>query len=310
MAAVSNQATTYNLENYVGELFNVSPTETPFLSAIGGLTGGESNRTKQDTWQTTDLATAEQPENLEGADPTYSERDRSEVSNVKQIHQYGVEVSYTKQAATQNVAAAATPVLGSQPVQNELQHQLNLKLQTAARDVDYSFIQGTYQAPANNSTARKTRGMHAAITTNTVSAGSARLTKAHVDEILRTMWANGAPLNEVVAFCQGFNKQRFSEVYGYAPDSRTVGGVDINTVITDFGPVGVALERQESTSQVLFADLAHITPTFLEIPMKGHFFLEPKPASGASFKWMLYGEIGLKYGPEQWHGEITSTATS
>jgi hypothetical protein len=32
--------TTFNLPNFVGELFELTPADTPFLSAIGGLTGG------------------------------------------------------------------------------------------------------------------------------------------------------------------------------------------------------------------------------------------------------------------------------
>ena len=207
MSAVANQTTTYNLENYVGELFNLTPSDTPFLSMIGGLTGGESVSTKQVTWQTTDNNDAEQPALVEGADPTYESRDRSEVSNVLQIFQYGVEVNYTKRAATQNVAAAATPVLGTQPVQDELTHQLNLKLQRAARDVEYSFLQGAYQAPANNSTGRKTRGMKNAITTNTVAAGSAVITKGMINELLREMATSGAPFSNPVLFANAFNRQ-------------------------------------------------------------------------------------------------------
>ena len=41
MAAVAGQGTTFNLPNYHGELFTVTPTETPFLSAIGGLAGAQ-----------------------------------------------------------------------------------------------------------------------------------------------------------------------------------------------------------------------------------------------------------------------------
>ncbi|WP_442928355.1 SU10 major capsid protein, partial [Microbacterium sp. MMO-79] len=41
MAGITGQGTNYNLPNFVGELFQVSPSETPLLSAIGGLTGGE-----------------------------------------------------------------------------------------------------------------------------------------------------------------------------------------------------------------------------------------------------------------------------
>ncbi|MEV6647765.1 hypothetical protein [Amycolatopsis sp. NPDC051371] len=31
----------YNAPNFVGESFALTPTDTPFLSAIGGLTGGK-----------------------------------------------------------------------------------------------------------------------------------------------------------------------------------------------------------------------------------------------------------------------------
>jgi hypothetical protein len=37
IAAIAN---TYSSPNYIGELFGLTPTDTPFLSAIGGLTGG------------------------------------------------------------------------------------------------------------------------------------------------------------------------------------------------------------------------------------------------------------------------------
>ena len=40
MAGITGQGNTFNLPNYVGELFALSRETTPFLSAIGGLTGG------------------------------------------------------------------------------------------------------------------------------------------------------------------------------------------------------------------------------------------------------------------------------
>lgn len=310
MSAVANQTTTYNLENYVGELFSLTPSDTKFLSMIGGLTGGEGNDAKQDTWQTEDNNTPDQDVSVEGADPTYESRDRTEVSNIKQIVQYGVEVSYTKRAATGNVAAAATPVLGMQPVQDELDHQIQLKIKRAARAVNYSMLQGTYQAPANNSTPRKMRGLKNAITTNNTAAGGAVLTKAHIDNVLKEMADSGAPFTNPVLFANSFNRQQVSNAYGYAPDSRTVGGVAIERLLTDFCELGVAYDRDMPTDEVYIVDVAYCTPTFLTIPEKGHFFVEPLAHTGASWKYQLYGEIGLKYGPERWHGSITGTATS
>lgn len=37
---VTGTGNTFNLPNFAGELFTASPTRTPFLSMIGGLSGG------------------------------------------------------------------------------------------------------------------------------------------------------------------------------------------------------------------------------------------------------------------------------
>lgn len=40
MSNVTGTGTTYNLPNFSGDLFTASPTQTPFLSMIGGFSGG------------------------------------------------------------------------------------------------------------------------------------------------------------------------------------------------------------------------------------------------------------------------------
>ena len=74
MGAVSGLGDSYDLPNFVGELFNITPNDTPFLSAIGGMTGGKSVTSKQFTWQTVDNAAAAQTVVAEGADATFAER--------------------------------------------------------------------------------------------------------------------------------------------------------------------------------------------------------------------------------------------
>ena len=405
MAAVSGQGTTFNLPNFVGPLYKVTPRETPFLAMAGGLHGGRSITSKIVTWQTVDNADASQPAIVEGADPSYSERSRSEVSNTVQIFQYGVEASYSKLATVGQLGDWSTrvwAVLGDQPVQSEQAFQLMLTLERAARDVDYSMLNGAYQYPTDNNTGRKMRGILPAVSTNTVdffstvgtmeadftghgdgedvwfiSGGAAHglqtgdevqftavgsaptevsvntsywairasatsiqlastldnalagtavaitadetgtftlkkaapLTKSGVNRLVRKMVAAGAPLREPVIFCGAFNRQRASDVYGYAPESRTVGGVNVQTIVTDFGDIPLVFERQLPASKLLVADMSVIEPVFLAIPGKGHFFIEDKPASGASIKQQLYGEIGLTYGYEAWHGYIQGLTT-
>ena len=312
MGAITGQGESYNLPNYVGELFNVSPTDTPLLSAIGGMTGGKSVTSKQFTWQTTDLAGATQTAAVEGADPTMKGRTRSEVINVTQIMQYGVEVSYTKQAAVGNLSGQS--IIGNQPVQDELAFQLDMAMKTAARDIEHSFIQGTYVADTNITTARKTRGMLEAVTTNEVAGAAAALDQAKVEDALKQMADSGAPFEMPVIFANAFQKQKLSAIYSsalaLAPRDRNIGGVNITTIETDFGQVGIVFERHIPADDVLIADLAFLKPVFLDIPGKGHFFVEPLAQTGAAYKYQVYGEIGLEYGPEQFHAKITNLATS
>src|SRR5210317_941151 len=312
MGAITGQGQSYNLPNYVGELFNVSPTDTPLLSAIGGMTGGKSVTSKQFTWQTTDLAGATQTAVVEGADPVMKGRTRSEVINVAQIMQYGVEVSYTKQAAVGNLSGES--IIGNQPVQDELAFQLDMAMKTAARDIEHSFIQGTYVADTDISTARKTRGMLEAVTTNEVAGAAGALDQAKVESALKQMADSGAPFEMPVIFANAFQKQKLSAIYSsalaLAPRDRNIGGVNITTIETDFGQVGIVFDRHLPADDVVIVDLAFCKPVFLDIPGKGHFFVEPLAQSGAAYKFQVYGEIGLEYGPEQFHAKITNLSTS
>lgn len=312
MATVSGQGTTFNLPNYTGELFSVSPSDTPFLSAIGGLGSGKSTTSVEFEWQTEDLeATSANNAKVEGAAaPAGSEVSRSNVTNVVEIHQEAIEVSYTKQAATGLHNGINNEA--SNPVRDELSHQTMLKLKKIAVDVEKSFLTGVYAKPGTNATPRTTRGVVTAITTNVfANAGTNRaLTKAIVDNALRDMFTNGAPLDENTVFMVGAaQKVNLSNVYNagnlnVATSSRNIGGVAIDTLITDFGTFGVMTNRWYPANQIGIVNLGVCAPVFLNVPGKGHLFVEPLAKTGASEKYQIYGEIGLEYGPEVYHGAI------
>ena len=96
MAGITGLGTTYNLPNYTGILHLLSRAETPFFSAIGGLAAGGQTTETSFEWETYDMRDAAQPAGIvEGADaPTSQSRVRASVSNVVQIHQEAVSVSY------------------------------------------------------------------------------------------------------------------------------------------------------------------------------------------------------------------------
>lgn len=389
MAGITGLGTNYNLPNYTGILFGLTRGETPLFSAIGGLTGGRQTTSTEFEWSTYDLRNATQPEVLEGATaPTAQGRVRANVANVVQIHQEKVSVSYSKLAATGRKDGSNNDLPNNVPA--ELDWQTEQMLKQMVRDVEYSFLLGSYQKPSDNSTGRKTRGLLSAITSNlqakatstitglsaatdtvtetstalsngdqiiftdvgasttlvvgriyyvvsksinafkvaTTSGGSAitigtatvayrvpwttTLTTSHVDDILQLVWDNGGITDQETATLIVNSSQKraisaaYASAYGkFVETSRTVGGVAVDQIVTDFGVVNVMLNRFMPQDSICVGTLAEMSPVFLEVPEKGHFFAEPLAKTGASEEVQLYGEVGLEYGAESHHGLVT-----
>jgi hypothetical protein len=393
MAGISALGTTYNLPNYTGILFQLTPSDTPFFSALGGLTGGRQTTSTEFEWQTFDLASAGQNVALEGADaPTLSGRVRANVTNVCQIQQAAVGVSYTKLAAFGQKAGSNNDL--ANPVRDELDWQVEQKLKEMVRDIDYSFINGAYQKPVDNTTARQTRGLLAAITTNVVAmneslvgdggttttaatnllteashglavndrvridvlTGSAGITDngfyyvisvpststftvsatkggsvlditsdgtadvykqlpvsvAKLGDLMQLVYDNGGITESETAtiVTNSAGKRHISSAYAeyagkFTETSRNVGGVNVDTIVTDFGVLNVMLDRHMPQGTLAVVSLEQCSPVFLEVPGKGHFFAEELAKTGATDRTQLYGEVGLAYGNEKAHGKLT-----
>lgn len=98
----------------------------------------------------------------------------------------------------------------------------------------------------------------------------------------------------------------YADAYGkFQETSRTVGGVNVTTVVTNFGTFNYMLSRMVPADTLILASLDLLRPVYLETPGKGHFFAEPLAKTGSSEDVQLYGEVGLAYGPEQAHGKLT-----
>ncbi|RLC88907.1 MAG: hypothetical protein DRJ03_01310 [Chloroflexi bacterium] len=320
MANVNAAATVWNCPNYTGELYLIGANKTPFLNMIGGLQGGRI-RTVGDFQfplaQPWALEAASQPEITETASltaPNPWTYVRDQDVNTVQIFQRQVSVSYAKQSVTGQVTADATTGLvdinDGQPVQNERDFQISAHMRQISVNVDYTFLNGAYQQATAANVAAKNRGIITACTTNTVNAAAAALSKALVDQLLRTMASNGAEFVNPVIFCNAFQKQKLSDIYGYAPQDRNVGGYNIKQIETDFAVLGIVWAPNVPAATLLIADLAFCSPVFLAVPEKGVLFYEELAKTGASEKGQIYGQIGLDYGPEEYHGTITSLATS
>ncbi|MDH2392323.1 DUF5309 family protein [Streptomyces sp. HNM0663] len=331
MPGITGQGDTFDLPNYVGELFAETPTDTPFLSAIGGLSGGMQVTATLFQWQGYDLrAAADDRQRLEGANaPTAEARTRFNVTNVLEIHQEALEISYTKQAATGqfNSTGSNHPgsvgISGANPVTNEVDWQTRQHLIQIARDVEQSFLTGTFQNPADNLTPRKTRGILAAITTNVVDAAGAELDSDNggaeepgylLLDLLQSVWANGGIMVSETAtiMCNAYQKRKLTKAFitdrNYQEMSREVGGVSVTTIETDFGRLNIMLNRYMPTDEVAVVSLEECAPAFMLVPGKGFLFVEPLARQGSAERYQVYGEIGLKYGNEKAHGKIINLA--
>ena len=318
MANVSAAANTFNLPNYVGELFLVGGNQTPFLTMIGGLSNGGRAVAGWEYPVSVEeaLNTAAQPDITETASltaPTPTTYVPTQTTNVCQIFQRQVSVSYARMS--DNATLSGLSLLGTNPITDPVEHQKMRNLEQIAVDVEYTMLNGVYQkaaAAVSGGAAEKSnkmRGIITAVTTNVVAAGGA-LTKAQINTLVASMADHGAPFKNAVLFGNSTVKQAITGLFGTTPlgavpQSRNVGGLNIETIVTDFGEIGVVYDRYVPAGTLLIADLAFVTPVSLAVPGKGHMFYEPLSKTGAGESGQYYGQIGLAYGPEVYHGKIT-----
>lgn len=314
---VTGLGTTWNLPNFAGELFAACPTKTPLLSLIGGLTGGK--KTKNDEFPTGvlyDFPKASQPGISESASATAPESSlisRQQLSNVTQIFQETIELTYAK-LANEGKLSGINSAGASNGAGNESDFQIARKLEKIARDVEYTFLNGVYQKATSAAVPNKTRGLISLCKGDggiDIPANGSALTQALLNKLYRSMADKGASFDNVVILCNSFQKQAISAIYAdKAPTSRTEAGVNITDILTDFGKVGVIYDPFMPADAVLAADIKYLAPVFQEIPGKGVLFVEDLAKSGAAERKQVYGQIGLDHGPAFLHGVITGLAST
>jgi len=318
MAQVSGQGTTWNLPNYSGELFTADAINTPILTMLGGLSGGglQTDNFEFPVASEYDFPAEAQPAITETASltaPTATEAVRAQVKNVTQIFHQAVNLSYEKLANGGRLSGINTAG-ASNNVSDALAFQINYNLQIIARNVEHTILNGTYSIATNAGTANKTRGLleATALTGGTnIAAAAAALSKDLLQQLFREMFDNGAMFMNPVIFVNGFQKQALSDIYGYAPESRNVGGVNIQQIETDFGNIGIApAHRFMPTDSLLLADMSVISPVFQPVPGKGNFFYEDLSKTGASESGQIFGKFGVNTGPSFALGKLTGLATS
>ncbi|MCW2496406.1 DUF5309 family protein [Jatrophihabitans sp.] len=136
---------------------------------------------------------------------------------------------------------------------------------------------------------------------------------ADVNGLLQQVFDNGGINEQATAtlFVPSGQKLALSTAYANAygkadalAGTRNVGGVNLNTIVTDFGVLNVAVERALPADAIAIVSLEQVSPVFLSIPNKGVLFEEELAKVGSSDRTQIYGEIGLEYGNEAAHGVL------
>jgi hypothetical protein len=247
-----------NREDLSDDIWKISPTDTPFFSAISKT---KATATLHE-WQTQALAAADATNAvLEGSDAiTDAVTPTVRLSNVCQISDKVARVSGTQQS----VDHAGRD--------DELAYQEVLKGQELKIDVD-TIIGGTNQTKVtgDTTTARKTASVLSWIATNddhvgtspTTSGSVTRVdgtqrafTEAQLKNVLQLCWAQGGKPNLMLV--GGFNKQVMSTFTGRstpmedAKSKKIVASVDAYE--SDFGTVKVMASRNVRSRDALVLD--------------------------------------------------------
>ena len=232
-------------EDLANVIYNISPTDTPFMSSIG--TGSAASTLHE--WQTDSLAAAATNVVMEGDNlPSAAMSATSRVLNYTQISYKPVMVSGTQEA----VIHAG--------VNSELAYQIAKAGKELKRDMEFDLTGVNVATVGSSGTGRRLRGYEAWCNTNdahgsggsthgttgAVTDGTQRvLTESLVKTSLKACYDQGG--NPDLMLVGSFNKQKVSGFTGnstrmdMAEDRSLVATIDV--YVSDFGEVRVVADR-------------------------------------------------------------------
>ena len=309
-------ATSFGVLNYSGMLFNKGNTRTPLSSIIGGR-AKITNHVEFVTGQEYTTGGGSQPAISETASltaPDASVVTRTQKTNVTQIFQESVGISYAKQSNMGTLSGLNVAGQQANPM-NELDFQVAAKMAKINADIEYTFINGTFNKATSDSEINKTRGLVTAITSNTTAMGSKPLGLWNIADMVKKIYGANAPTDGLCLWCDAvtlfqINADAVQNGLTVVPAARNINGISLSSVVTPIGVVYLYLGEYLPAGTALLLNLSVLAPVFQPVPGKGNFFLEALAKTGAGEKYQLFGQIGLDHGPEWYHGKFTGIAQS
>ena len=310
MALPAGTAGVFSPVNVAGILLAKTDTSTPLFNMLGGAATVQSREFL--TGSEYELGSASQPAITEDASqtaPAPTSTTRTQAKNVTQIFHRSVSVTYSKESDTQSLTGLNLANL-SNNVGSELAFQTAGRIAEVRNDIEYTILNGTYNLAVSSATADKTRGLNAAITTNTTAAGDVELDGNILVAVARQL-AGTSPfgLNGVVGILNAeqivqLNKLILNEGQRFGRDDA---GSNLLTYLTPFGRLRFMEggHRYQPNGTATFANIGRCRNVFRPVPGKGNFFLEALAKTGAADKYQVYGQWGFDHGHEWTHAIVT-----
>ena len=297
-------------------LFNKGNTRTPFMSMISGKTrytnSVEFVLGQEYASEDGEIPNISETASLTAPNPSYITR--SQNTNVTQIFQDAVAISYAKMSNMGTLSGANIAGQQANPM-DELDFQVGNKMRKIARAIEKTFIQGTYNKATTDATVNKTRGMNEAIKTNVIAASSAPLDIWIVNDLVQKIRDNGGDISNLVLWLDtvSLNQLNGSAVESGVEMGQAYSneyGIQVRDLLLPIGKIRTALGEFIPAGTAFAFNFDAINPVEQPVPGKGNFFLEPLAKEGAGDKYQIFGQIGLDYGNELLHGKITGLSTT
>ena len=280
-----------NREDLTNIISMISPTDTPMLSRFGK---SKASNTLHE-WQVDALASASTTGVVEGSDVETSALIPTErLGNYTQISRRMFRVSETQEAI--NHAGRAS----------EYAYQAGKALKSLANDIEKTLHDGTGNSGASG-TARELKGVRAAITTNVVTAATGSTTAAlsieKLNELLRTIWAEGGKPNAI--YVNGAQKEAVGTFS--TPITRNIDASSkrytnvVNVFDSAYGSLDIILDRYADNNELLALQEDQFKVAFLRPVMSKEL-----PNNGGGKKGVVEAEYTLSWGNEKASGKITN----
>lgn len=331
MSLVTNTITTYASSKSIREdlsniIYNISPTDTPFLNNIKR----DSAKQPHFEWQTDSLASASTTNAvIEGDDAPAVDVfvATNRVSNYTQISQKVVMVSGTDEASE---------MAG---IKNMVAYKVAQKSKELKRDMEATLTSDQVAVVGNNSTPRKTAALGSWIVTNwyqvatggspaapQMSSGSdghpntaavdgttaVAFSETHLKTMIQNVWTQGGDVQGSFVMVGPYNKTVVSSFTGISTrftdvpagkQAQIVGAADV--YVSDFGKVTIVPNRFQPENRAYLVD-----PSMLAITHLRPFKVETMGKTGDATKRQLIVEYGLRAKNEKGLGTVRGLKTA